>query len=167
MRFTDAHSGSAVCTPSRYGLLTGRYCWRSRLPRGVLYSYEPPLIEPDRPTLAGVLRRGGYRTACIGKWHLGLGFLAREGQPVDFARALPWSDADRGMEERIDFSAAVSGGPLELGFDSFFGTSGCSTCQPPYGFIEGDRFLVPPSVYLERFPYTGRPGMASLGWDHA
>jgi arylsulfatase A len=167
MRFTDAHSGSAVCTPSRYGLLTGRYCWRSRLPRGVLYSYEPPLIETDRPTLASVLREGGYRTACVGKWHLGLGYTAREGRPVDFARALPWSDAARDLEESIDFAAPLSGGPLELGFDSFFGTSGCSTCQPPYGFIEGDRFPIPPSIYLEGFPYTGRPGMATPGWDHA
>ncbi len=167
MTFTDAHSGSSVCTPSRYGLLTGRYCWRTRLKRSVLYGYEPPLIEPGRPTVASLLRRAGYSTACVGKWHIGLGFAAREGKRVDFSRELPWPEADRALEESIDFDAPVTGGPLALGFDSFFGTSGCSTCQPPYAFIEGDRFMVPPSVYVERFPYTGRPGMSSPGWDHA
>jgi arylsulfatase A-like enzyme len=86
---------------------------------------------------------------------------------VDFTRPLPWPDADRAQEESIDFSAPVTGGPLELGFDSFFGTSGCSTCQPPYGFIDGDRFVTPPSIYVDAFPSTGRPGMTSPGWDHA
>jgi arylsulfatase A-like enzyme len=167
MVFTDAHSSSAVCTPSRYGILTGRYCWRTALKRSVLYSYEPPLIEEDRPTMAGVLKSSGYRTACVGKWHLGLGFRSLEGRPVDFQRPLPWGDADRALEESIDFSAPLSGGPLALGFDSFFGTSGCSTCQPPYGYIEGDRFTVPPSEYAEQFHYTGRPGMTAPGWDHA
>ena len=69
IRFTDAHSPSAVCTPTRYGVLTGRYCWRSRLKRGVLYGYEPPLIEPERLTVAGLLKDAGYNTACVGKWH--------------------------------------------------------------------------------------------------
>ncbi|MEI6877100.1 MAG: arylsulfatase, partial [Spirochaetota bacterium] len=165
--FTDAHSASAVCTPSRYGILTGRYCWRTALKRSVLYSYEPPLIEAGRPTVASVLKAAGYRTACIGKWHLGLGYRSREGRPVDFSEPLPWGEADRGLEESIDFQAPIAGGPLSLGFDSFFGTSGCSTCQPPYGFIDGERFVSAPSRYVERFPYTGRPGMTSPGWDHA
>ncbi len=71
MSFTDAHSPSAVCTPTRYGLLTGRYAWRTRLQEWVLAAYEPPLISADRPTLPGVLRDHGYETAIIGKWHLG------------------------------------------------------------------------------------------------
>lgn len=69
--FTDAHSSSAVCSPTRYGLLTGRYNWRTRLQEWVIAAYEPPLIAADRPTLPGFLRRHGYHTACIGKWHLG------------------------------------------------------------------------------------------------
>jgi len=69
--FTDAHTSSAVCSPTRYGLLTGRYNWRTRLQEWVLAAYEPPIITPDRPTLPGFLRRHGYHTACIGKWHLG------------------------------------------------------------------------------------------------
>ena len=71
MSFTDAHSPSAVCTPTRYGLLTGRYSWRTRLQEWVLAAYEPPLIAADRPTLPGMLRDHGYITALVGKWHLG------------------------------------------------------------------------------------------------
>jgi len=166
MIFTDAHSASAVCTPSRYGILTGRYCWRTSLKRQVLYSYEPPLIEPQRLTIAGMLKQAGYNTACIGKWHLGLGFKARRGKKIDFDRPMPWPEADRALEKSIDFSRAVEGGPMELGFDYFFGTSGCSTAQPPFAFIEGDRFLEVPSYYNEWFPNTGRPGMTAPDWDH-
>src|SRR5690606_29829717 len=71
-RFTDAHSASAVCTPSRYALLTGRYPWRTPLKRGVLRGYDAPLIEPGRMTVASLLRDHGYRTSIFGKWHLGL-----------------------------------------------------------------------------------------------
>jgi len=71
MRFTAAHSPSAVCSPTRYGLLTGRYPWRSRLQRGVLQPYDLPLIASNRLTLPALLRAQGYHTACIGKWHLG------------------------------------------------------------------------------------------------
>ncbi len=166
MSFDDAHSSSAVCTPSRYSILTGRYCWRSALKRSVLASYEGPLIEADRPTLARFLQRLGYRTAAVGKWHLGLGYSARAGADLDLRRPPPWPEATRALEEQIDFERPLSGGPLELGFDYFFGTSGCPTCQPPYGFIEGDRFLDPPRHYDEDQPYTGRAGMASPGWRH-
>ncbi len=71
IRFTDAHSLSSVCTPTRYGALTGRYCWRTRLKCMVLWTkYEEPLIEPGRETVASLLKRSGYRTAAVGKWHL-------------------------------------------------------------------------------------------------
>ncbi|MCP4398847.1 MAG: arylsulfatase [bacterium] len=165
--FTDAHSPAAVCTPSRYGLLTGRYCWRGVLKRNVLYGYEPSIIEPDRLTLAGFLQKAGYHTACVGKWHLGLGFSARSGEYIDFDRALPWPEADRGMEEKIDFSRPLTNGPVDLGFDYFFGTSGCSTCQPPYGFIENRHFVDIPRIYSDDFLYTGRPGMMTPDWDHS
>jgi len=165
--FDDAHSSSAVCTPSRYSLLTGRHCWRSPLKSRVFYGYEPPLVEADRPTLPRMLQQLGYRTAAIGKWHLGLGYALRKGADLDLSRPLPWSEATREFEEQIDFDRPVRGGPLELGFDEFFGTSGCPTCQPPYGFIEGDRFVDPPRVYYDAPPYTGRPGMSTPGWRHA
>ena len=142
VRFTDAHSPSAVCTPTRYGVLTGRYCWRSRLKYSVLFAYEPPLIEPERLTVARLLQEAGYHTACVGKWHLGLGYTAKAGEHVDFHRPLPWpSRTKRSLEERIDFTQPLRGGPTALGFDHFFGTSGCPTCQPPYGWIDGEHFL--------------------------
>lgn len=166
LRFTDAHSPSAVCTPTRYGILTGRYCWRSKLERGVLYGYEPPLIERERLTVAALLKKAGYNTACIGKWHLGLGYSTKPGQHIDFDRPLPWPNADRAMEEKIDFSRPIKGGPVELGFDYFYGTSGCPTCQPPYGFIENRHFVELPSVYHDKPVYTSRSGMMSPGWEH-
>ena len=166
VRFTDAHSPSAVCTPSRYGVLTGRYCWRSRLKRSVLFGYEPPLIEKGRLTMASMMKKVGYHNAVIGKWHLGLGYSTKPGENLDFDAPLPWPEATREQEESIDFTQPLKGGPTELGFDYFFGTSGCSTAQPPYGFIENDRFIVPPNVYrAERLWGSRRPGMTSQGWD--
>jgi len=166
MTFTDAHSSSAVCTPSRYSILTGRYCWRTSLKHGVLYGYEPPLIERDRPTVASLLKRAGYTTACIGKWHLGLGYHVKPGCHFDFARPLPWGNAAREDEEKIDFARGVFDGPTALGFDYFFGCSGCPTCQPPYGFIENERFVEIPSEYRPRPPFAGRPGTAAPSWQH-
>ncbi len=79
IRFTDAHSPSAVCTPTRYGVLTGRYCWRTWLKSGVVGGYTNPLIEPGRTTVGSLLQKQGYRTACIGKWHLGVGWTRHNG----------------------------------------------------------------------------------------
>ena len=166
IRFTDAHSPSAVCTPSRYGVLTGRYCWRSRLKRSVFFGYEPPLIEKDRLTVASMLKEVGYHTAAIGKWHLGLGYSTKPGKDLDFDAPLPWTEATREQEESIDFTKPLKGGPTDLGFHYFFGTSGCSTAQPPYGFIQNEYFIKPPEVYrAERLWGSRRPGMTSKGWD--
>src|SRR6478672_4477696 len=82
MAFTDAHTPSAVCTPTRYGLLTGRYAWRSKLKKGVLGGLSPSLIEQDRPTLASVLKAQGYHTAAVGKWHLGMDWKLKPGKAV-------------------------------------------------------------------------------------
>src|SRR5262245_12616892 len=82
MRFTNAHSASAVCTPTRYGLLTGRYCWRTKLQSGVLGGLSPRLIEPGRETIASLLRSAGYATSCIGKWHLGMDWALKPGKGV-------------------------------------------------------------------------------------
>jgi arylsulfatase A len=120
MTFTDAHSGSAVCTPTRYGILTGRYSWRTRLKEGVLWSWDPPLIESDELTVAKLLQEQGYETACVGKWHLGLGWHFHEGSA-----------------DSADFSLSVSGGPTELGFDYFFGIT-ASLDIPPYVYMEND-----------------------------
>ena len=128
--------------------------------------YEPPLIEADRLTVAGLLKDVGYNTACVGKWHLGLGFSTKPGYDFDFNAPLPWSNAGRELEENIDFSAPLTGGPIDLGFDYFYGNSGCPTCQPPYGFIEDNRFVEIPSHYHEIPEFTSRPGMMTPDWEH-
>ena len=159
IRFTDLHSPFAVCSPTRYGVLTGRYCWRTPLGHGVFSSYEPPLIEKDRLTVAGLLKRHGYTTAAIGKWHLGLGYQIKDGEQVEFPPTFIRTTVDRAFEEKLDFTKPLTGGPLELGFDYFFGTSGCSTGGKPFGFIENDRFT-------EEMEYCEEQGMTARGWEN-
>ncbi|MCP4046709.1 MAG: arylsulfatase [Gammaproteobacteria bacterium] len=115
MRFTDAHSPSSVCTPTRYALLTGRYAWRSSLKKGVLKGYDPLLIDPARRTIATMLHEQGYATAAIGKWHLGLG-----------------------DQEVTDYSKPLTPGPNDVGFDYFFGIP-ASLDFAPYTFVEDNR----------------------------
>ena len=96
MRFTDAHTAAAVCTPTRYGVLTGRY--PSRIGQfGVLGTWSEPIIPVSRPTVASVLRQQGYATACVGKWHLGLGWGGKEqkGPPPVGAAFYERSDGTR------------------------------------------------------------------------
>ncbi|MCH2059330.1 MAG: arylsulfatase [Verrucomicrobiales bacterium] len=152
-RFTDAHSPSGVCTPTRYGVLTGRYAWRSRLKSGVLGGYSPPLIEKGRATVASLLKQKGYRTACIGKWHLGLGW-----QRIDKKKA---AGDPKHNASGIDHGEPLTAGPLTLGFDYFFGCS-ASWDMPPYAWIENDSLiesdLVPTKKKANGF---GRAGLKS------
>ena len=138
MTFTEAHSGSALCTPTRYGLLTGRYAWRSRLKRGVVMEWEVPLIEEGRLTLAETLKRKGYDTACIGKWHLGWNWPFKSKEPVPFGKAELSEHALKG----VDWSRPVSGGPIDLGFDYYFGDGAIN--YAPFAYIENDRVLGTP-----------------------
>ena len=110
MTFTDAHSGSSVCTPTRYGLLTGRYAWRSRLQNGVLDGYVQPLIAADRLTVSGLLKQSGYHTAIIGKWHLGFTIEGADKK-----------GGGKGKGEGAPMGAITHDGPLTRGFDEFFG----------------------------------------------
>ncbi|MDP1588430.1 MAG: arylsulfatase, partial [Prosthecobacter sp.] len=145
MRFTDAHTPSAVCTPTRYGLLTGRYSWRTRMKSGVLDGYSPPLIEADRVTVASYLKQQGYATGCVGKWHLGLQWTRQDGSP---------ESSDKGPKGvrpgfDIDHTRPFTGGPLTLGFEHFFGIS-ASLNMPPFCFLENDRVLHQPTLKQER-----------------
>ena len=167
IRFTDMHSADSVCTPSRYALLTGRYCWRTRLQRTVLFNYEPPLIEPSRVTLASLLKRKGYSTGMFGKWHLGLHFGLKDGRHVDFRRPLPWysgPDPDPEVGASIDFTIPARGGPAELGFDEAFYTSGCSTDQEPFCFIRNGRFLGMENATYRHPAGSWRSGMTAANW---
>lgn len=119
MVFTDAHSPSSVCTPTRYGILTGRYSWRTTLANGVTWSWSDPLIAPNRSTVASLLKKNGYQTACIGKWHLGLG----------------WDKDTAGV---ADITKPIKNGPTTNGFDYFFGIT-ASLDIPPYIYIENDQ----------------------------
>jgi arylsulfatase A len=140
MAFTDAHSSSSVCTPTRYGILTGRYNWRSRLKSGVLGGMSPALIEPGRLTVPAFLRQHGYRTACIGKWHLGLKWELQSGAP-EFK-----DNIEKGSEGwNVDFSKPFREGPTSVGFDSFFGIA-ASLDMVPYTFLENDHVVTAPST---------------------
>ena len=149
MIFTDAHSGSSVCTPTRYGLLTGRYAWRTRLQNGVLNGFSPPLIDRERLTVGSLLQSQGYYTACIGKWHLGMNLpVKRQGM----------TDDSEGTN--ADLNLPIANGPISRGFDSFFGIS-ASLDMPPFAFIEQDRFTEKPTV---RKTWV-RPGIAAPGFE--
>ncbi len=148
MIFTDAHSSSAVCTPTRYGLLTGRYNWRSRLQSGVMGGMSPPLIEPGRLTVAALLKQQGYHTAAIGKWHLGMNWPLKPD-------AKPFGDSIEKGEAgwRVDFTRPIQNAPASAGFDYYFGIA-ASLDMVPYTFIENDRVQKVPTVE-KAFPMMG------------
>jgi arylsulfatase A len=146
MSFTDAHSPSAVCSPTRYGLLTGRYAWRTRRQEWVIAAYEPPLIAQGRPTLPGMLQESGYQTACIGKWHLGWNWPgpqpSRMTEVKNGQRTLTW-----------DFTKAIQGGPTDRGFDYYFGVD--LPNLPPFTFIENKHVFIQPTEKYKTVPTDG------------
>jgi arylsulfatase A len=164
MRFTDAHSPSTVCTPTRYSILTGRMAFRTGNRSIFTGAGGPCIIEKDRLTLPQMLRDQGYTTALFGKWHVGLSFLDSAGKPV--------IDNKPEAIQRIDFSRAIPDAPIHRGFDRFFGTACCPTTDWLYAFIDGDRVPVPPTGPLDKKdipknPYTDdcRPGMIAPDFD--
>jgi arylsulfatase A len=175
IRFTDAHSSSGVCSPSRYALLTGRYHWRTKLQSGIVGVFGGPLIAPDRLTIAGLAGQNGYRTACIGKWHLGWGW------PVDPALSkflngkktgkspddeAPVATAEHQAAWRDIFSKPISEGPTTRGFGSYFGTDVPN--WPPYCFIENDQTIGIPTEFLPSGNFKNNlaslPGPALKDW---
>ncbi|TVR57314.1 MAG: arylsulfatase [Spirochaetaceae bacterium] len=164
IRFTNAHAGSSVCTPSRYAVLTGRYAWRGRLKNGIVWEWDAPLIEENRRTVAGMLRDNGYATACIGKWHLGWEWKLTDGsRPNDhvaFGARLLNERHELGM--RVDYGARIGGGPVDRGFDSYFGVDVPNFA--PYTWFENDHLTEIPSVEKPGHLY-GNPGLAVPDWE--
>lgn len=153
MRFTDAHATSALCTPSRYGLLTGRYNWRSALKYAAVNGYTRHLIEDGRATLGTLFKRAGYKTAVIGKWHLGLDW------DIDEHLTDAYSVSNTGFMRmpvpEIDYAKPVKNGPSAYGFDYSYVTPG-SLDIPPYVFLENDRVVEPPLGHsgVDDYPHT-------------
>ena len=169
MRFTDAHSSSGVCSPSRYALLTGRYHWRTRLQNGIVGVFGEPLIAPERLTIASLAKQAGYRTAAIGKWHLGWDWPIAEGDRALFRGAKEGDaaapEANRAAWAKV-FGQAIPGGPTTRGFDQYFGTDVPN--WPPYCFIENDHTVGIPTEFLPpenfRKNLASLPGPALPGW---
>ncbi len=161
-RFTDAHSISAVCTPTRFGLLTGRYCWRTPLGHAIVMPYRPPILEDDQLTLPEVFKQAGYTTGCIGKWHLGLRYPVKDGAPNGDIKGFTQ------LETHIDFAKDLVGGPMDHGFDYFFGAAGCASSDPPYAFIRNCRTIAIPTrispKHLNLLPGF-YPGLMDPNWD--
>ncbi len=162
--FTDAHSPSTVCTPTRYSIMTGRMAFRLNY-RGVFTGVGGPcLIEKERLTLPAMLQQQGYTTALFGKWHIGMTFFDKEGQAIN----------RNGLEavRRVDYSRPVPDGPVHRGFDHFFGTVCCPTTDWLYAYMQGDRIPIPPTRQVDKsnlpkheWSFDCRPGLVAPDFD--
>ena len=164
MRFTDAHSPSTVCTPSRYSLLTGQMAFRISYSGVFTGAGGPCLIKENQLTLPQMLRQQGYTTAMTGKWHVGLTFHDKDGNRI----------TQPGVEgvKRIDYARPIPDAPIHRGFDRFFGTACCPGTDSLYAFIDGDRIPVPPTGMLDKtalpkhpYAHDNRDGMIAPGYD--
>jgi len=162
VRFTDAHTPCGVCSPTRYGLLTGRYPWRGDLKQQVLWPWDRPLIEPNRLTLPAMLKKSGYHTAAFGKWHLGWDWQTTDGSKINPGVRIgdPQRPTRVEFAKKIQFDKPVTG-PTARGFDYFFGVD--LPNFPPYAFIENDRLLTQPTVEKPDAMF-GWPGPMTPGW---
>ena len=159
IKFTDAHTSSSVCTPTRYGILTGRYSWRSRLKKGVLSGYSKALIEPDRLTVAQFLKDHGYHTGFIGKWHLGWDWkFVDNPSNIDNLDSRP----------TVDFTQPITNGPTDKGFSYAYAISG-SLDMAPYVFVENDLPTSIPTRNTVSTDFKGfwREGPTGDDFEHA
>lgn len=167
MRFTDGHSSSGICTPSRYALLTGRHHFRKF--HGIVNALGPSVLDPDRLTMPEMFQQCGYKTACIGKWHLGWDW-----QALKQANAQPIRSEGRKQpvwpHDAFDWTRTIPDGPLAHGFDSYFGDAVINF--PPYCWIENDRVTRIPNHTLtgvvetaKEGQWEARPGPAVDDWD--
>ena len=158
MYFTDVHSSSSVCSPTRYGIMTGRYNWRTKLQSFVLGGLSPRLIEPGRLTVAQLLKNNGYHTAAIGKWHLGMNWVKKPGKEVS---ELTIETPEQ--VHNVDYAQPIKNGPNAVGFDYYYGIS-ASLDMVPYTYIENDRVTKLPTVDKDFPLFLGRAqGKCRLG----
>jgi arylsulfatase A-like enzyme len=163
VRLVDAHTPCGVCSPTRYGLLTGRYPWRTELKTQVLWPWDKPLIEKERLTLPGMLKKAGYSTACFGKWHLGWDWATMDGSKVNANVRIgdPQREIRNEFAKKVKFEEPVREGPTTRGFDHYFGVD--LPNFPPYTFIENDRLLAQPTETKPDSMF-GWPGAMAPGW---
>ena len=150
--FTNAHSPSAVCTPSRYSFLTGTYPWRGESKSGVSWIWEKPSIKKERFTIGQMFQQQGYHTACIGKWHLGWNWPTKDGQPASV----------KNEGKNVDYTKPITQGPTERGFDYYFGDDVPSF--PPHTFIENNRTVEIPNSWFDVYPFQA--GASSKDWRY-
>lgn len=182
MKFTDSHSASPICSPSRYALLTGRYNFRSRLKYMVLPGDSGPLIEKDRKTLGHFFQENGYRTACVGKWHLGMEWATKESYgPEDYPEIDPshyenirprksffptldnFTDIAEGLD--VDYTQPIIHGPNEFGFDYYFGMV-ASLDQPPYVYVENNKLTEPLTHWIGRPEFNRHALEENTKWQY-
>lgn len=159
MNFTDAHTASSVCTPTRYGIITGRYAWRTKLKKGVVDGYSKTILQDNIDTAPALLQRNGYNTAMIGKWHLGWNWVINNEDSIPRDAKLPEYKFTKEVEKHIDFTKPFSKGPINRGFDYFYGIN-ASLDFPPYVFSENNKVT---EIPLENFKRKG-PDKSNPDW---
>lgn len=168
MLFTDGHSSSGICTPSRYALLTGRHHWRKF--HGIVGTFEDSVFSPEELTLPEMLQQNGYTTAAIGKWHLGWDWssiLKEDAEKVFYGNGKRFTYGP----EAFDWSKPIADGPLAHGFDTYFGDTVINF--PPYAWVEDDRVIGTPTIMMDTALFKPikegrwetRPGPMVEGWD--